>query len=182
MTTFAQAIIDAVYSVSDPELAGVSIGDLGLVRSVEVASDGSVSVVLVPTFLGCPALHVIQHDVEAAAARHGAVRVISRFDHSIPWTTERVSEGGRRALASYGIAVVSDGVGACPFCNSLELRELSPVGPAACRSSWWCDNCRNSVELFRDSRPSPVSVNIGTPAHPLTPQGAVVEGHQYAHL
>jgi ring-1,2-phenylacetyl-CoA epoxidase subunit PaaD len=171
-------IESAVRSVSDPELAGVSIGDLGLVRSIEITGAGSVSIMLVPTFLGCPALDVITRDVEAAARSAGATQVTVRFDHSVPWTTDQVSTTGRQALASFGIAVASGDDCLCPYCDSSTLRELSPVGPAACRSSFWCDTCRNIVEVFRDARPRSVSLPVSIPIR----RAQTSQGTPYAHV
>jgi ring-1,2-phenylacetyl-CoA epoxidase subunit PaaD len=178
VTIFQLDIDSAVRSVSDPELAGVSIGDLGLVRSIETTGAGSVSIRLVPTFLGCPALDVIRRDVEAAARAAGATQVTVCFDHSIPWTTDQVSTTGRKALASFGIAVASGGACLCPYCDSSTLRELAPVGPAACRSSFWCDTCRNIVEVFRDARPRSVSVPLNTPIRRVQTSNGI----PYAHV
>ncbi len=161
MNDLASDVEAAIRSVSDPELAGISIGDLGLVRSVKVSASGSAVILLVPTFLGCPALQVIRHDTERAALAAGATEVEVRFEYGTPWTTDAVSEIGRQQLAAFGIAVARGDQCACPYCDSTLLLELSPVGPAACRSSFWCDACRNIVEVFRDSRPKPIL--LGTP-------------------
>jgi ring-1,2-phenylacetyl-CoA epoxidase subunit PaaD len=175
MNDLSERINTAVRAVSDPELAGVSIGDLGLIRSIEVFASGSVAVVLVPTFLGCPALQVIQRDVRSAAQSTGATHVTVRFDYSVPWTTNSVSQAGRQILASYGIAVATGDRCACPYCDSDSLRELSPVGPAACRSAYWCESCRSSVEVFRDSHPREVRLKI--PRSRLSPPTETTHAH-----
>jgi ring-1,2-phenylacetyl-CoA epoxidase subunit PaaD len=170
MTTYVReelvaAVRSAVEGVSDPELAGVSIGSLGMVGSVEAVADaptggpsgaisGAVHVLLIPTFLGCPALRHIAHDVEQAALRAGALRVEVTFDHRTPWTTDRIDPNGRRHLAELGIAVGNSLGVECPYCHSSQLQLVSAVGPASCRSAHWCAECRNIVEVFRDSAPS----------------------------
>jgi ring-1,2-phenylacetyl-CoA epoxidase subunit PaaD len=154
----AENIRAAVYAVNDPELAGVSIGDLGLVRSISITDDGCAQIVLVPTFLGCPALTLIASDVERAAVRAGATHATAGFDHSAPWTAASITEQGRVALKQLGISVANEAGCACPYCGSLALNRVSPVGPAACRSVHWCTSCRNIVEVFRDS--SPVSLSM----------------------
>ena len=59
-----------VRAVDDPELPHVTIGDLGMVRSVEV--DGNAAHVrLTPTYTGCPATEQIRSDVEAAVLAAG---------------------------------------------------------------------------------------------------------------
>jgi ring-1,2-phenylacetyl-CoA epoxidase subunit PaaD len=158
------AVQVAVSAVRDPELGNVTIGDLGLVQSVDVDADGHASVVLVPTFSGCPALNIIATDAKTAAVSGGAQSAIVRFDHSVPWTTTKINADGRSSLGELGIAVATDGIAACPYCTSSALEPLSPVGPAACRSVAWCTDCRNIVEIFRDSSVTPVVVSLPFPS------------------
>jgi ATP-binding protein involved in chromosome partitioning len=54
----------ALSGVIDPEL-GASIVDLGMVRTVDVAEDGSVDVEVALTIAGCPLRDQIRRDVEA---------------------------------------------------------------------------------------------------------------------
>ncbi|KPD00435.1 putative 1,2-phenylacetyl-CoA epoxidase, subunit D [Geobacillus sp. BCO2] len=49
----------ALETVKDPEIHSISIVDLGMVEQIDVR-DGAVSVSLLPTFLGCPALDIIR--------------------------------------------------------------------------------------------------------------------------
>ncbi len=156
------AVRRAVMQVNDPELSGVTIGSLGMVKSVVVADDGTAHIVLVPTFLGCPALAHIAHDVERAAIGSGASAAVVGFDHQDPWSTDRIDSVARTALAGLGIAVSSATGTACPFCGSATLDQISPVGPASCRSAHWCGSCRNVVEVFRDARAPLKSLPIPT--------------------
>ncbi|MGG3924107.1 iron-sulfur cluster assembly protein, partial [Geobacillus thermodenitrificans] len=55
----------ALETVKDPEIDSVSIVDLGMVEQVEIRDD-MVSIHLLPTFLGCPALDIIRSRVEEA--------------------------------------------------------------------------------------------------------------------
>ncbi len=149
----------AVAAVPDPELAGIGIGDLGLVAAVRADPDsGRVAVDLVPTFLGCPALGVIEADVRAAVlAVPGTTDAAVRFVTEPAWTPARISERGRRQLAELGIAVTAaDGDAgarfaavACPVCGTKRLRAVSERGPTACRAVAWCDACRNPIEVVR---------------------------------
>ena len=147
------AVLMAVRDVPDPELAGISIGSLGMVGTVESVADasGTFRVTLIPTFLGCPALRHIAQDVKQAALQAGAIGVEVIFDHRTPWTTDRVDSTGRQGLAELGIAVVTPEGVECPHCHSSQLQLVSAVGPASCRSAHWCSECRNIVEVFRDS-------------------------------
>lgn len=146
---------EVVRAVPDPELAGVGIGDLGLVHDVRVdEATGAVEVDLVPTFLGCPALGVIERDVRAAALGvDGATSVAVRFLTAPAWTPARISARGRAQLAELGIAVDTGRTRlvsvTCPVCGATRLRPVSEAGPTACRSVAWCDSCRNPVEVVR---------------------------------
>jgi ring-1,2-phenylacetyl-CoA epoxidase subunit PaaD len=90
--------------VLDPEVPALSVVDLGIVRGVEEHSDGALEIVLTPTYSGCPAVEVIEADIIAAldAAALGPVRV--RTQRAPAWTTDWISDAGRRKLRDYGIA------------------------------------------------------------------------------
>jgi ring-1,2-phenylacetyl-CoA epoxidase subunit PaaD len=145
------AVRRAVGAVPDPELGGVSIGDLGLVAAILVRTDGSVLVELTPTFLGCPALALIEADVCAAALGAGAADAVVRWVHAPMWSPSRISARGRSLLGALGIAAPSapGTTIACPLCGAPALSPSSPVGATACRSVLWCSACRNVVELMR---------------------------------
>jgi len=104
------ALEAAASAVPDPELPVVTLGDLGIVRGVSLADDGAVEVRITPTFVGCPATEAIAADVRTTVAAHlresGAadVPVRTRTEMSPPWTTDWISEAGRRKLADHGIA------------------------------------------------------------------------------
>jgi ATP-binding protein involved in chromosome partitioning len=59
----SEHVRQALSGVVDPEL-GASIVDLGMVRAVEVAEDGSVDVEVALTVAGCPLRDQIRRDVE----------------------------------------------------------------------------------------------------------------------
>jgi len=94
----------AAASVLDPELPVLTIDDLGVLRDVEVDDDGRVTVTVTPTYSGCPAMEVIEHDVESAVRAAGFVHVVVRRVLSPAWTTDWLSNEGRRKLEDYGIA------------------------------------------------------------------------------
>jgi ring-1,2-phenylacetyl-CoA epoxidase subunit PaaD len=149
------AVGEAVRAVPDPELAGLGIGDLGLVHEIVIdEASGAIEIALVPTFLGCPALGIIEADVGAAVgAVPGVTSVRVRFASAPVWTPDRISDAGRRHLAELGIAVATDGPRfvsvTCPVCGASHLRPVSDVGPTACRAVAWCESCRTPVEVVR---------------------------------
>ena len=161
---------DALARVHDPEIPPCSITDLGIVERVTV-TDGAVDVELLPTFAGCPALDVIREDA-AAAVREvaGERRVDVRFVYSKPWTSDRITPAGRRALTQYGVTPPGGGGSrvivplaalrrpeggvACPFCGSDDTVLESAFGPTPCRSTHFCRACRNPFEGFKPKHAS----------------------------
>ena len=151
------AVLAAVSAVPDPELGGVTIGELGLVHTVELMVDRAIAVTLLPTFLGCPALRVMERDVRDALGSLGICDVQVVWAHSPMWGPDRISTAGRVKLAELGIAVpdrdssVDGALPVCPICSVAALEAKLPVGPTACRSVAWCTSCRSVVEIMRGS-------------------------------
>jgi ring-1,2-phenylacetyl-CoA epoxidase subunit PaaD len=158
---------EVLGTVLDPEVPALSVCDLGIVREVIVGEDG-LDIVLTPTYSGCPATEVIERDVLAAieAAGLGPARVVLR--RAPAWTTDWMSEEGRRKLTAYGIAPPgctspADGVPirfmrrtaeaevklACPRCGSSNTERLSAFGSTACKSLYRCLACREPFEHFK---------------------------------
>jgi ring-1,2-phenylacetyl-CoA epoxidase subunit PaaD len=147
----AERVRAAVAAVTDPEYPDLTIADLGILERVEVDDAGTVSVALVPTVLGCPALDVIEADVAAAARAAGAREVDVTFLTSPSWTPDRIAPGARRFLAREMTVAIRarDGAVTCPVCGSTAVSHRSDFGPTVCRQLWWCDACRNPVEVIR---------------------------------
>jgi ring-1,2-phenylacetyl-CoA epoxidase subunit PaaD len=160
------AVWEALAGVRDPEIPPLSITDLGIVERVRV-TDHAVEIDLLPTFVGCPALDVIRDDaLTAVAPAAGDRRVEVRFVYSPPWTSDRITPEGRRALTTYGLtppppAVAgrtfvpmaslrrAEGVATCPFCGSADTVVESAFGPTLCRTTHFCRACRNPFEAFK---------------------------------
>lgn len=159
--TLEQKVWDALATVPDPEIPAVSVVDMGMIRDVSVAGT-TASVVVLPTFTGCPALPIIKQDVSrAVAAVDGVGSVQVDISFTPPWTTDRITASGRRKLAGFGLApptgegpvlVTEIGlpkVAICPFCGSKNTHNENPFGPTPCRSLYYCDECRNPFEQFK---------------------------------
>jgi len=141
----------AVASVDDPEYPGVSIVDLGLLESIEVDDGQSVSIGLVPTFSGCPALATIAADVESAvSAVEGVASVSIKWLSTPAWDSSRITTAGRAVLNDqFTVAVqIGDRSPVCPLCGSRTV-EQSLFGPSRCRSVHRCANCSETVEVVR---------------------------------
>ena len=151
----------ALGEIPDPEIPTISIVDLGVVRSVELSAE-TVSVELLPTFVGCPALEVIRGAVEDRLAGVRP-RVEVAFSFAEPWTTERITDRGRLGLIAGGFAppmpggpsrasspiVPLDVAVACPTCGSRRTRLDNVFGPTLCRSIRYCLDCRQPFEGFK---------------------------------
>ena len=149
---------DAAAQVVDPEIPVLTIADLGVLRSVEV-SDGRVEVAITPTYSGCPAMNMITLEIELALQREGIHDSKVRTVLSPAWTTDWMSEAGRRKLLQYGIAPPQPGGGrralfgveqvACPQCGSADTEVLSEFGSTSCKALWRCKRCREPFDYFK---------------------------------
>jgi len=149
---------DAAASVVDPEIPVLTIADLGVLRHVAVAGD-RVEVAITPTYSGCPAMNMIALEIELALAREGFPNAKVRTVLSPAWTTDWMSEEGRRKLKDYGIAPPEPkssrralfGVQQvkCPQCGSADTELLSEFGSTSCKALWRCKGCREPFDYFK---------------------------------
>ena len=154
-------------SVLDPEVPALSVCDLGIVREVIEHADG-LEVVLTPTYSGCPATEVIEHDVLAAIESAGLGPARATLRRAPAWTTDWISAEGRRKLAEYGIAPpgaapreqqmqpirffgrrIDANAPHCPRCGSEQTERLSAFGATACKALYRCLDCREPFEHFK---------------------------------
>jgi ring-1,2-phenylacetyl-CoA epoxidase subunit PaaD len=154
-----EGLLAVVWEIDDPELPHVTIGDLGIVRSVDVDAVRNVAhIVLTPTYTGCPATEQIRDDVTAAVMEAGFEPHVE-FAISPAWTTEWITDRGRERLRAAGITppppVAESGVTfvdapvACPRCSSRRTRLISRFGATACKASYVCGACTEPFELFK---------------------------------
>jgi ring-1,2-phenylacetyl-CoA epoxidase subunit PaaD len=140
---------EAAAAVVDPEIPVLTIADLGVLRDVRV-EDGRVEVVITPTYSGCPAMRMIALDVEAALARIGIAEARVRTVLAPAWTTDWMSEDGKRKLREYGIAPPLPATQpACPLCGSAHTEMLSQFGSTSCKALWRCTTCKEPFDHFR---------------------------------
>jgi ring-1,2-phenylacetyl-CoA epoxidase subunit PaaD len=89
--------------VPDPEIPVVSIRELGILRDVRQSDDGSIEVVITPTYSGCPAMGQIEDDVKAALKTAGLqAKVVTQLAPA--WTTDWMTDAAKTKLQDYGIA------------------------------------------------------------------------------
>jgi ring-1,2-phenylacetyl-CoA epoxidase subunit PaaD len=141
-------VLGILDGVPDPELPVVSISELGMVHEVAVASD-AIRVTLLPTFLGCPAIELIQAAVRGALQPLGRP-VEVRLSMVVPWSSERITPAGRAALRAAGIAPpTAPGELRCPYCGAADVTLDNLFGPTQCRSLHYCRACRQPFEAIK---------------------------------
>lgn len=152
----------ALETVTDPEIPVLTVGDLGIVRDVRRGDDGRIEVVITPTYSGCPAMLAIEHDIEAALEAAGFHDPKVTTVLSPPWTTEWLSDSGRKKLEDYGIAPPAKAASSrralrfghedevrCPRCKSTETERVSEFGSTPCKALYRCRACLEPFDYFK---------------------------------
>lgn len=161
--TAQQKAWDIAATVVDPEIPVLTIEDLGILRDVEVTEDGKVRVTITPTYSGCPAMDAIRDDLTAAFEKEGYQHVEVNLVLSPAWTTDWMTDAGKKKLQEYGIAPPSGKSTAarhagpirltmavkCPQCASLNTRELTRFGSTSCKALYVCQDCREPFDYFK---------------------------------
>lgn len=151
-----EEILSVLEGVKDPEIDTVGIIDLGMVEQIQIAGT-EVLIRLLPTFLGCPALEIIEKNVIREVSGHPKVsNVRVEFIYDPPWTSDRITPKGREDLKKFGIAppprrLEEDGSWHvdCPYCGSAYVTLENLFGPTACRSILYCKQCKNPFEAMK---------------------------------
>jgi ring-1,2-phenylacetyl-CoA epoxidase subunit PaaD len=145
-------------AVVDPEIPILTLEDLGVLRGVE-HQDGQIIVKLTPTYTGCPATLAIKLAVEEALVKAGMPGARVETVLSPPWSTDEITEEGRRKLRAFGIAppqgaagphaLFSDASVTCPRCGSTRTAKISEFGSTACKAQWRCESCAEPFDYFK---------------------------------
>ena len=150
---------DAAASVLDPEVPVLTIEDLGVLRSASVV-EGRAFVTITPTYSGCPAMDTIRDDIVSALTAAGFTEPVVELVLSPAWTTDWMSEEGKRKLEAYGIAPPTGRAAVtgpvrlslavkCPQCGSLDTREASRFGSTSCKALYVCSACGEPFDRFK---------------------------------
>ena len=154
----ADTVLKWLRDVKDPEIPVLSLADLGVITGVNI--DGNeVQIEMTPTFVGCPALEVMQQEIREVLEKHGISKVNIDVSFKKPWTSDRISKSGREALKKFGLApppprrlfieldILERAV--CPRCGKDNTELRSTFGPTLCRAIHYCHNCREAFEQFK---------------------------------
>lgn len=152
-------LIPILDTVSDPEIPVLTIMDMGVVREA-VEKNGLVTVKITPTYSGCPAMDVIGDDIIKAFLESGKIAEVELV-LSPAWTTDWITEKGRKALEKYGIAAPLDAIAdkeallgenkivKCPQCGSINTNVISQFGSTACKALFQCEDCKEPFDYFK---------------------------------
>ncbi|HMH21826.1 MAG TPA: 1,2-phenylacetyl-CoA epoxidase subunit PaaD [Puia sp.] len=156
-----EKIWSLLREVTDPEVPVLSVTDLGIIREVKV-QDGTVELVITPTYSGCPAMDMIRTNIRMALLEHGYEKVTITTVLSPAWTTDWMSEEGKEKLKAYGIAPPTprqnvchpdlfrrEEAISCPRCHSYNTRMISEFGSTACKALYRCEQCREPFDYFK---------------------------------
>lgn len=157
-TITAGEVLEWLEEVKDPEIPVLSLNDLGVITAVTVEGDG-VRIEMTPTFVGCPALDMMQSEIREALIKRGVSKVEIKVSYKEAWTSDKISEKGRDALKKFGLAppparqlftdldVLKHAL--CPRCGQSNTELRNTFGPTLCRSIHYCNDCREAFEQFK---------------------------------
>ena len=156
-------IWNLLEEVNDPEVPVLSILDLGIVRDVKINSSSppvakgeeQIEIIITPTYSGCPAMDAISMDIKMKLLEHGYKDFKITLTLSPAWTTDWMTENGKRKLQEYGIAPpkkmtdLSNTNPECPQCKSDNTKLLSQFGSTACKALYQCQDCKEPFDYFK---------------------------------
>lgn len=134
--------------VKDPEIPVISIWELGVLQDVHVTeANNEVTVVITPTYSGCPALQQMRQDIRhvLSSAGHQSVQVDTQLTPA--WTTEWLSPATRQKLVNYGVAAPGQSI--CPQCGSHNVELISEFAATACKALFRCKACQEPFDQFK---------------------------------
>lgn len=152
--------VDQIYQwleeVKDPEIPVLSLVDLGVITLVSVEGE-KVIVEMTPTFVGCPALDFMQEEIRTVLKKNGIGNLELLVSFREPWSSEKISEKGKRALQAFGISPPSQLIedlevietATCPRCLGMNTELKNAFGPTLCRSIHYCHDCHEAFEQFK---------------------------------
>jgi ring-1,2-phenylacetyl-CoA epoxidase subunit PaaD len=160
MVATKEHIWEILEEVTDPEIPVLTVVDLGIIRDVKIEDD-HIEVIITPTYSGCPAMDMITVNIKAALQEKGFHPIKVTTVLSPAWTTDWMTENGKRKLKEYGIAPPVEGtydksqlfgaerVVQCPHCDSNDTSMVSLFGSTACKSLYKCNSCHEPFDYFK---------------------------------
>lgn len=149
-----------ISDIPDPEIPVISIKELGVLRNI-FYQEGSLKVVITPTYSGCPAMDRFQKDIveKLELLKVKSYEIKMQFDPA--WTTDWITEEAKEKLRNYGIAPPAHKTKdknillgkkqrvECPRCKTKETELVSQFGSTACKAMYRCISCLEPFEYFK---------------------------------
>lgn len=160
MQALKEQIIDCLNSVPDPEIPVISVVELGIIRNIFM-DEGKIEIIISPTYNGCPALDVIPELIREALVKEGINDVVVKNNIDEAWSTDWISQKGKKALNIYGIAPpeqrkpgqdfvpIEDRTIFCPQCKSSNTSMTSKFGSTPCKALFKCEDCLEPFDYFK---------------------------------
>ena len=153
-------------TVTDPEMPMLTLDDLGVLRDIEVSATGAVTVAITPTYTGCPAMATMRDDLVRVLGEAGLPDATVRVSLSPAWSSDWITDRGRRALADHGLSAPGPATRRtgpvplalrprhreidCPRCGSSAVELTSEFGPTACKALYRCTSCLEPFEHVKE--------------------------------
>jgi len=158
--SFEKSVWDALQDVKDPEIPVISVVDMGIISNIDIDDSNNVKITMTPTFTGCPALDYMKNDIQQRIQKVDLVNTVEVItDFSVPWSSDRITELGKKQLKGFGLAPppkVGDGIDMdmlkdvpCPQCDGRNTSLQTPFGPTLCRSIHYCHDCKEAFQQFK---------------------------------
>jgi len=164
VTTTTSRAYDVARTVTDPEMPMLTLEDLGVLRSVD-EHDGTVDVAITPTYSGCPAMATMRDDLVRRLREAGYADVRVRVALAPAWSSDWITDDGRRKLGEHGISPPGPAPApgpltisllptrraiVCPRCGSADLELTSEFGATACKALYSCAACLEPFEHVKE--------------------------------
>lgn len=137
--------------VKDPEIPVLSIWDLGILQDIAL-HENQATVVITPTYSGCPAMVEIEKDIHNVLSSEGYNEVIVKTRLAPAWSTDWMSSEGAQRLREYGISppkTSAEKAVVCPQCSSSDTILVSEFGSTACKALYKCKQCMEPFDYFK---------------------------------
>ena len=149
-------IREVLETISDPEIPVLSIIDMGIIRDVIIKED-QIEIIITPTYSGCPAMDMISMQIKMTLLEKGYKNILVKSVLAPAWSTDWMSENGKKKLQAYGIAppvyntnrLTPEGGIECPQCHSHHTKLLSEFGSTACKALFQCSDCKEPFDYFK---------------------------------
>lgn len=153
-----EEIMGYLSEIVDPEIPVLTIEEIGMLRDVLITEKGY-EVILTPTYTGCPAMGIIEEDIEQLLAEKGVGPITVKLVYAPAWTTDWITDAAKEKMRKYGIsppehsscsqAFSAGSSVSCPKCGSADTQLISRFGATACKALYKCNSCKEPFEHFK---------------------------------